>query len=152
MENNVLKCVFYPCEATRQLLIAHFSTSSNEAAAVPVLVVQQSKCLQQETIPGICSSLCVFCLRFHHKQMGTSTISASSPTSPAETRMFLTLALITSYPFVSVSFHLSKLLGQRGPKRAVRSEQGSRSGGGKQQQTQTNSTKNSRACGFRSRC
>lgn len=37
--------------------------------------------------------------------MLTETISASSPTSPAETRMFLSLALITN-PFVSVSVHL----------------------------------------------
>lgn len=38
--------------------MAPFSSSNNEAAAVPVLVVQQSKCFQPETIPGICSSLC----------------------------------------------------------------------------------------------
>lgn len=60
MENNELKSqyVLYPYEATRQLLMANFSTSSNEATTVPVLVIQQSKCFQQKTIPGICSSLC----------------------------------------------------------------------------------------------
>lgn len=59
---------------------------------------------------------CVFSLGFHHKQMVNDIISASSPTSPAETRMFLSLVLIT-YPFVSVSVHLSTMLKEQSQKR-----------------------------------